>query len=196
MPIPEFADHGALPPFISGHATSPSARSPYPATMLEVVERFCTSLDRAKLLKGLNLYRKHLHSGGFVSGTQWVDGSFIENVEANRKRSPRDIDVVTLFSRPLKYQVDPDTWATDFESHIFGAYFDTRNMKLAYRCDTYGVDLDAGPRALVRNSTYWFGLFSDMRGSAEKKGILEIPLAADPMEFLAIDQAIGGKFDV
>ncbi|MBZ0161820.1 MAG: hypothetical protein K8H74_03820 [Notoacmeibacter sp.] len=196
MPIPEFADHGALPPYISGHPTTPSARSPYPATMMEVVERFCTSLDRAKLLKGLNQYRKHLHSGGFISGTQWIDGSFIENVEAMRKRSPSDIDVVTLFSRPLKYQVEPNSWAKDYENYIFGAFFDTRKMISAYRCDTYGVDLDAGARALVRNSTYWFGLFSDIRGSTEKKGIVEIPLAMDPMEFLAIDQAIGGKFDV
>jgi len=196
MPIPEFEGHGALPPFISGHPTIPDARSPYPATMQEVVDRFCTSLDRAKLLKGLNEYRKHLHSGGFVSGTQWIDGSFIENVEAIRKRSPSDIDVVTLFHRPVKYQVHSGTWEADYEKHIFGTFFDTRIMKPEYSCDTYCVDLDSAPRALVRNSTYWFGLFSDMRGTSAKKGILEIPLAADPMEFIAIDQKIGGKFDV
>lgn len=196
MPIPDFAAHGALPPFISGHPTIPNARSPFPATMHEVVDRFCTSLERAKLLKGLNEYRKHLHSGGFVSGSQWIDGSFIENIEVLRKRSPSDIDVVTLFNRPVKYQTQPKKWEPDYKNHIHGTFFDTAKMKPTYCCDTYAVDLDAGSRSLVRNTTYWFGLFSDMRGSNAKKGILEIPLAMDPMEFAAIDQAIGGKFNV
>lgn len=196
MPIPDFAAHGALPPFISGHATVPGARSPYAATMLDVVERFCTSPDRARLLKGLNRYREHLHSGGFVSGYQWIDGSFVENVEKLRKRSPSDIDVVTLFNRPLKYQADPRSWSEDFEGHLFTSYFDTNAMKPVYRCDTYGIDLDVGSRALVRNSTYWFGLFSDMRDTVSKKGIIEIPLPVDIMEFNAVDSAIGGKFNV
>lgn len=196
MPIPDFAAHGALPPFISGHATIRDARSPYAASMLDVVERFCTSPDRAKLLKGLNNYRKHLHSGGFVSGHQWIDGSFVENVETLRKRSPSDIDVVTLFNRPLKYQIDPHSWPADYETHLFAKYFDTNAMKPVYKCDTYSIDLDAGSRALVRNSIYWFGLFSDMRDTAAKKGIVEIPLAVDAIEFNAVDLAIGGKYNV
>lgn len=196
MPIPYFADHGALPPFISENPTSPETRSPYRATMHELVERFCTSPDRAKLLKGLNAYRKHLFAGGFLSGSQWIDGSFVENVEKTRGRSPSDIDVVTLFNRPLKYQVNVEKWNDDYEALIFGAYFDTRKMKPVFYCDTYSIDLDSGSRALIRNSTYWFGLFSDMRGAGSKKGILEIPLAVDQMEFTAIDQLLGGKFDV
>ncbi|ATX65053.1 DUF6932 family protein [Roseinatronobacter bogoriensis] len=196
MPIPDFAANGALPPFISGDPTIPNARSPFQATMHEVVNRFCTSRERAKLLKGLNEYRKHLHSGGFVSGSQWIDGSFVENVELLRKRSPSDIDVVTLFNRPLKYQTQPKSWEPDYTNHIHRTFFDTVNMKPTYYCDTYAVDLDAGSRSLVRNTTYWFGLFSDMRGSSSKKGILEIPLSVDPMEFAAINQAIGAKFNV
>lgn len=196
MPIPNFEDHGALPPFILGDPTSAHTRSPYQTSMEEVVERFCTSADRARLLKGLNAYRKHLFSGGFLSGSQWIDGSFVENVELKRKRSPSDIDVVTLFNRPLKYQVQPEMWKKDYEASIFDAYFDTRKMKPAYRCDTYAIDLDSGPRSLIRNSTYWFGLFSDMRGSTGKKGILEISLAVDPMEFTVVDALVGRKFDV
>ena len=196
MPIPEFAEYGALPPFISGHATDQGARSPYQASMIEVVERFCTSPARAQLLKGLNAYRKHLHAGGFTSGTQWIDGSFVENIELLRKRPPNDIDVVTLFNRPLKYQIDTGAWANEFESHIFPSYFDTKIMKPKFKCDTYPIDLDAGTRALVRNTTYWHGLFSDMRETNTKKGIIEVPLAVDVMEFMAIEQKIGGKFNV
>ncbi|MVO15082.1 DUF6932 family protein [Parasedimentitalea huanghaiensis] len=196
MPIPEFADHGGLPPFVNGHPTLPNARSPFSATMQEVVERFCTSEHRAKLLKGLNEYRKHLHSGGFVSGSQWIDGSFVEDVERTQKRNPNDIDVVTLYNRPIKYQADPLSWAADYTNYLRNQFFDTLAMKPAYLCDTYDIDLDAGSRPLVRNTTYWFGLFSDMRGSGSKKGILEVPLAVDPMEFTAVDHAIGSRFSV
>lgn len=196
MPIPDFADHGALPPFVAGNPVEPGNRSPYKATMLELVDRFCTSKDRARLLKGLNAYRKHIHSGGFVSGSQWIDGSFTENVERNQKRSPKDIDVVTLYHRPLRYQQEPQNWEQDYRNQLRAQFFDTRRMKPTYLCDTYDIDLDTVPSALVRNTTYWFGLFSDMRGSSVKKGIVEIPLVVDRMECEAVDQAIGGRFDV
>lgn len=171
MPIPNFAPHGALPPFINGNPTEHSGRSPYRASMQEFVERFCTNSHRAKLLKGLNEYRKHLFHGGFVSGQQWLDGSFIENVEISRKRPPADIDIVTLFNRPIKYQGDQMAWENDYAAQIHNSFFNTRVIKPKYWCDSYGVDLDAGARALVRNTTYWFGLFTDMRGSNGKKGI-------------------------
>jgi hypothetical protein len=196
MPIPDFAFHGGLPPFVNGHPTLPNARSPYSATMQEVVERFCTTEHRAKLLKGLNEYRKHLHSGGFVAGSQWIDGSFVENVEKTQNRGPNDIDVVTLYHRPIKYQTNPQSWVADYTSYLRGQFFDTNAIKPVYLCDTYDIDLDAGPRPIVRNTTYWFGLFTDMRGNGSKKGILEVPLAVDQMEFAAIDQAIRSRFNV
>jgi hypothetical protein len=196
MSIPDFADHGGLPPFINGHPTIPNARSPFEATMQELVNRFCTTNDRAKLLKGLNEYRKHLYSGGFVVGSQWIDGSFVENIEKISQRSPNDIDIVTLYHRPIKYKINPHSWSADYPNHLRNRFFDTHSMKQVYHCDTYDIDLDAGPKSIVRNSTYWFGLFSDMRGNGVKKGIVEIPLASDPMEFSAIDQAILSRFDV
>jgi hypothetical protein len=196
MPIPNFAEHGALPPFISGHATDPTARSPYKASMIDVVERFCTSPQRAKLLIGLNAYREHLHAGGFTSGIQWIDGSFVENVELLRKRPPNDIDVVTLFNRPPRYQLDYDSWRTDFEAHFFPNYFDTKKMKPQYNCDTYPVDLDVGPGTLVRNTTYWYGLFSDMRDANTKKGIIEVSLAVNHTEFITVEQNIRGRYNV
>jgi hypothetical protein len=196
MPIPDFADHGGLPPFVNGHPTLPNARSPFEATMQEIVDRFCTSAHRAKLLKGLNEYRKLLHSGGFLAGSQWIDGSFVEDVEKTQKRNPNDIDVVTLYHRPIKYQSDPQSWGADYTNHLRNQFFNTIAIKPVYLCDTYDIDLDAGSRPIVRNTTYWFGLFTDMRGSGSKKGILEVPLAVDPMEFAAVDQAIGSRFDV
>lgn len=196
MSIPHFAPNGALPPFIDGNPTNPAKRSPFEADIHLLVERFCTSKHRATLLKGLNTYRKHLFEGGFVDGYQWIDGSFVEDVENTRGRPPSDIDVVTLFNRPLKFQNDPSAWYSAYASVLHLKFFETRNMKPVYKCDTFCIDLDAGHASLVRDTMYWGGLFTDIRGSTEKKGIVSIPLATDPMEFTAVDNKIGGKFDV
>ncbi len=196
MTIPDFAPNGALPPYIDRDATNPAKRSPFKADIYQLVNRFCTSAQRAKLLKGLNSYREHLFKGGFISGYQWVDGSFVEDVEVTRSRSPNDIDIVTLFNRPLKYQNNSALWVSDYSSNLHRMFFETRNMKPQYKCDTFAIDLEAGSESLVRDISYWGGLFSDIRGSTEKKGIVSIPLAIDPLEFNAVNNMIGGKFDV
>lgn len=95
MPIPNFSASGVLPPFVNNNPTDPLSRSPYRATIFELVETFCTSSARANLLLGLNRCRKHLFEGGFVNGFQWIDASFVENIELRENRPPRDIDVFT-----------------------------------------------------------------------------------------------------
>lgn len=196
MIIPPFAASGALPPFIDASPTDPAKRSPYQTDMFQLVERFCTSPHRAKLLLGLNAYRQHLFDGGFVSGHQWVDGSFVEDVEVIRGRPPSDIDVITLFNRPIKFQVGGVSWATAYQTTLHWQFFETKNMKPIYSCDTFSIDLDADATSLVSATMYWGGLFTDIKGSTEKKGIVSIPLANDPMEFVAVTNAIGGKFNV
>ncbi|MGB5864418.1 MAG: hypothetical protein WBG95_08955 [Sulfitobacter sp.] len=196
MIIPPFSASGVLPPYIDASPTIPAKRSPYATDMFQLVERFCTSAHRATLLLGLNAYRKHLSEGGFVSGYQWIDGSFVENVEDTRGRPPSDIDVVTLFNRPIKYQVSGDLWDSDYQVTLHRNFFATQHMKPRYSCDTYSIDLDADQASLVDHTMYWGGLFTDVKGSTEKKGIVRIPLPSDPMEFSAISNAVGGKFDV
>ena len=196
MKIPPFTSSGVLPPFIDASPTDPAKRSPYSCDMFQLVERFCTSAHRARLLLGLNAYRKHLIDGGFVSGYQWIDGSFVEDAETTRGRSPSDIDVITLFNRPIKYQVSKVAWAADYQATLHRDYFDTKRMKPRYNCDTYSIDLDADQASLVEHTMYWGGLFTDIKGSTEKKGIVRIPLPKDQMEFSAISTLIGGKFDV
>jgi hypothetical protein len=196
MNIPAFGTNGTLPPFIENSPTIRAKRSPFRATIFEVIDRFCVSRERAELLKGLNAYRKHLFGGGFLTGDQWIDGSFVEDVEKLRGRPPGDIDVVTLFNRPLKYQIDAAAWDVAYEAFIHSNYFSTKRMKPIYRCDTWSIDLNASPTSLVRDTMYWGGLFSDIKKSTEKKGIVSIPLPTDPMEFSAVNSMIEGKFDV
>ena len=95
VPIPPWTSRGVLPSIDPGDPTG-GDRSPYPASLLDVVMRFSTSPERRTILQGLLDYRAALHRMGLVSGFQWLDGSFLENIELLESRSPRDIDVVTF----------------------------------------------------------------------------------------------------
>ncbi len=75
--------------------------------------RFSTSSARCKILEGLLDYRQAMHRIGLVSGFQWLDGSFLEDVETIEKREPRDIDVVTFFHTPNPLSI------TDAEALLF-----------------------------------------------------------------------------
>ena len=44
----------------------------------------------AHLLQGFLNYRKKLHELGLVQGVQWLDGSFVENIEVLESRAPND----------------------------------------------------------------------------------------------------------
>lgn len=93
--IPEWNTLGLLPPTDPADPTS-AERSPYPVALLDVILRFAISPERCKVLKGFLDYRAALHGMGLVSGFQWLDGSFTEQVETLERRPPKDIDVVTF----------------------------------------------------------------------------------------------------
>lgn len=196
MPIPSFSASGVLPHCVNNNPTDPNSRSPYRATIFELVEAFCTSRERANLLLGLNQYRKHLFEGGFVNGFQWIDGSFVENVEVRRNRPPRDIDIITFFHRPNQYMGQEKDWRHIFSTNIHPIYFDSEKMKPIFLCDTYCAELDSHPRALISSATYWSGLFSDTRESGMKKGIVEISLAYEVAEFDDVANLVRSRFDV
>lgn len=98
-PIPHWNDDGFLPAADSVEPTS-WERSPYSVSLFGLIERFGTSEIRIRLLQGLLDFRVELHNAGLHSGFQWIDGSFVENVEETANRSPNDIDVVTFFYIP------------------------------------------------------------------------------------------------
>src|SRR5580692_10607499 len=95
-PLPPFISSGVLPPHLAG-AASPHDRSPYEATPAEVVARFATSGPRRVILRGYLDYRAALREAGFAEGYQWLDGSFVEDVERTEGRPPNDVDVVTFY---------------------------------------------------------------------------------------------------
>ena len=46
-------------------------------------------------MAGFLSFRDALQATGLVKGFQWINGSFLENVEEVEERNPRDIDVVS-----------------------------------------------------------------------------------------------------
>lgn len=148
--------------------------SPYMVSIATVVKHYDTSRERTRILHGLLDFRAALRSIGIVDGFQWIDGSFVEDVEKVRNRAPQDVDLVTFAHRPKKSDSD---WKDLIKKHI--TLFQPQEIKAKYYCDAYFVDLDKPPLLIVDDTRYWFGLFSHQRVTALWKGLLSVPLQSD-----------------
>src|SRR5258708_2379253 len=67
--------------------------------MQEICSQFATSIRRKEILEGFLKLRKEFLDLG-VQGFQWLNGSFLEAVELQERRPPRDIDVVCFAANP------------------------------------------------------------------------------------------------
>lgn len=172
--IPAFNISGVLPPFLGTNPTQRTEMSPYAVSMVEVVRHFATSNERVDILAGLLDFRAALRAAGIVNGFQWLDGSFVEDVEKTRGRAPADVDVVTFAHRPTS---SPDEWKRLVQNHL--DLFHPHETKKRYHCDAYFVDLDKKPLLVVDDTRYWFGLFSHQRVTSLWKGMLSVSLQPD-----------------
>jgi hypothetical protein len=163
-----------LIPAIDEHQPASPERSPYTVYLTDFVLRFGQTQPRLVVLDGFLKYRAALHSAGLVSGFQWLDGSFLENVEILEARAPNDIDVVTFFDLPAGksqmyiQQQFPDLFPSSRIAH--------QKLKDTYCVDAYYEDLGKPPSRLVRQSSYWYSMWSHRRNQAWK-GYLQIDLA-------------------
>ncbi|WP_425602904.1 DUF6932 family protein [Hoeflea algicola] len=121
---------GNLPPIWPEEDGTSNNRSPYPARIIEIVDQFATSIERRNILEGLLRFRQELYGAGVLHGFQWLDGSFMEDVETHQSRSPNDIDVITYFHLP-----EGETQATLYEKipHIFN----NDEVRARFRVDSY-----------------------------------------------------------
>lgn len=168
--IPDWNAQRVLPPNDSSDPGSAS-RSPYMVRLDEVVLRFGTSGERRALLEGLLQYRAALHAVGLVRGFQWLDGSFLEDIEVLESRPPNDLDVVTFFRNPdggLDDSVAPQTMQL----------LDRRVAKQRLRLDVYYEDLGLASEGIVDRAVYWYSLWSHRRDNSWK-GYLQVDLAPD-----------------
>ena len=128
-----------------------------------------------------------------TDGFQWLDGSFLENIEVIEARSPNDLDVVTFFRLPA------GTSQAEIRTRAPDAFPQTRAERSVFKSvffvDPYLVNLGAPPERLVRSSTYWYSVWSHRRDS-NWKGYLQIDLnpAADAAaaSYLSLPPATGG----
>ncbi|MFN7653115.1 MAG: DUF6932 family protein [Cyclobacteriaceae bacterium] len=167
MPIPPFDHNHVLPPHV-GDPRLPNELSPYPCTTLELCQRFATSVERKEILLNFLRFRSILRSHNLSNGFQWLDGSFLENVEMIEGRAPRDLDVVTIF-----YGYD-----FMFQNNLitnFPEFQDFNLSKTNFKLDHYPFDASWNPLLTVEYSRYWVQLFSHNRNSVWK-GMLSIEL--------------------
>lgn len=167
MPIPEFDANSVLPPHL-GDPRDASQLSPYPCTTVELCQRFGTTPQRRAILRGLLAFRQRIGQLDVVDGFQWLDGSFLEDVEMLENRPPNDMDVVTFYRKS----------GPEFEQNVmdhFPEFRDRHLSKANYRLDHFPVDVTADPFLTVEFARYWIGLFSHRR-SRVWKGMLSIGL--------------------
>jgi uncharacterized protein DUF6932 len=163
-----------LPPFIGSDPTG--AGSPYWTTAEEIGQRFAHNSARKIVFHGFLKYRQALRGVGVYEAFQWVNGSFIEDVERMQNRSPRDVDVVTFGRVPI----DPrDVTAKKQFALAHQDLFDPKVAQKQYLCDAYFVDLSLDARQLIERSKYWSDLFSHRRATYLWKGMVALPLNTD-----------------
>jgi hypothetical protein len=174
--IPAFNESSVLPPYIGNEPGNRGTMSPYEASMSELVRRFATTEERIAILDGLLSYRHALAQVGILDGFQWIDGSFVENVELSRNRPPQDVDIITFAYRPNAVTSDA-AWLDFFRNHQ--ELFHPALTKDRYKCDAYYIDLEKHGNLLVDDTRYWSGLFSHQRSTFLWKGMVRIPLRSD-----------------
>lgn len=145
-------------------------RSPYTTDIVSLQKRFSTSNERTQILNGFLRYRKQLHSLGLTTGFQWIDGSFVEDVERTKERPPNDIDVVTFVNMPVDFS----------QAALANAHpelFNPVATKSQYSVDAYylflGEPIDASH---IKRISYWYSMWSHQR-DGQWKGFLQIDLA-------------------
>ena len=179
--IPDWNLAGVLPPIRPGQGGTSSDRSPYTVALHHLVDRFAKTPERIAILQGLLDYREALHGIGVNSGFQWLDGSFMEQVEVLESRSPNDVDAVTFFHLPQG--VDQATLATQH-----GALFRPQDIKQNFKVDGYPCILGTTltPQH-VKQVSYWYSMWSHRRDGLWK-GFVQVDLS--PTEDVAARAAL------
>lgn len=168
MPVPPFTATNVLPPFLGQWPEAPAGFAPYFCELKELSELLGQSAERRKLIVGFLTLRERLRAMGVEIVVQWLDGSFVERIEASGGRQPKDIDVMTFLRRPSNAKLDAD-FLNLINANI--ELFDRDKCKSLFCCDHFFVDLDVA--VPIDQICYWHSLFSHRRDGAWK-GYLQI----------------------
>jgi len=159
--------------------------------MSEFAATFGTTPHRRVLIRNFIAYRSLLATDGYESGIQFVDGSFVENVEVIQGRDPKDIDVFSLLSVPKKYFSDSAAWHANGFPFWQNEIVDQAKNKDRFSLDTYAMLYEElQPVSLIKNVIYWYGLFSHQRDTYAWKGFVAVLL--NPAEDKSALVSMGG----
>lgn len=178
IPIPPWDTSRLLPPFYNDPTGDP--RAPYPVSLVETVERFATSPERIRILQGFLNYRAKWHELGCHEGFQWLNGSFMEDIETLESGPPNDIDVVTFWLIPKAPHLESlREWV---ERHS-----PNDALRKEFEVDCYYVNLNTDADWLIDAAAYWYSVWSHRRNRVWK-GFLRIDL--DSAEDAAAHRAL------
>jgi len=167
--VPHWNTHGVLPPIAPGELGNSLFRSPYAVGLPEVVDCLSISTERIAILDGFLRFRSELHRVGLVSGFQWLNGSFLENIEDLEDRQPNDLDVVTFYAMPTGQS----------QQSLFAGktyLFDNTQLRQDYKIDGYFRELGANISSdNITMITYWYSMWSHRRNGLWK-GFLQVDL--------------------
>ncbi len=182
--IPQLPPHRGdsyLPDFVG--PTPTSGRSPFVVSTAELVRAYGSTDARCDLLEGLINFRSRARKLG-INGIQWLDGSFVSDVETREGRPPNDIDVVTHFQSSLTQQQlfaqDPELFQQQATRKLFGI-------------DHYWFDAGRNkPFVVLQVGCYWHGMWSRSKDpvAPASKGYIALILDASDADDLAAQQAI------
>tara|TARA_B110001450_G_C17662796_1_gene498063 strand:+ start:2659 stop:3219 length:561 start_codon:yes stop_codon:yes gene_type:complete len=176
--IPNFDHNQVLPPYL-GTPTNSKDLSPYPCTTLELCEKYAYTRERIEILKGFINFRNILNQLNILDGFQWLDGSFLENIEQLENRPPNDLDLVTFYKGidiPQQQQI----------AVKFPEFSSSQLSKQSFKIDHYPVDYGYNPDVTVEITRYWLQLFSHKRNSVWK-GMLRIELNTPKIDLNALN---------
>ena len=175
-PIPTFDHNLVIPPHL-GDPVNARQLSPYPCTTLDLCQRFGTSDERRLILGKFLDFRDRLRGVGLTNGFQWLDGSFLEDVETRESRPPKDLDLVTVY------------WGYDapFQRNLMASFPEFASpalSKVNFSLDHYPFDAGFSPAFTLEQTRYWILLFSHTRLGVWK-GILRVELNTAAEDALA-----------
>ncbi|MCW0983509.1 hypothetical protein OK142_22020 [Agrobacterium sp. BT-220-3] len=142
------------------------------------MQRFGTTPHRRGLLRNLISYRQLLAQDGYDTGVQFIDGSFVENVEMVGNRDPGDIDVFSLVKIPEKYLADFSLWENHGASFWAEEIVNRGRNKARFSLDTFANIIDDAVPVFDAMSLimYWYGLFSHQRDTFHWKGFVALDI--------------------
>ena len=113
----------------------------------------------------------------YTDGVQFIDGSFVENVENREGRDPNDIDVFSFVARPHRYRTNAALWATRGFGEWTTEIADRNRNKTRFGLDAYAIAIDQAPAlGLIDETIYWYSLFAHKRITHDWKGFVRIQL--------------------